>query len=178
MEENTPTVPSPENLWAPSGVFVSNNETPSVQDTSSSVEAPVSQQTETSVVQEQPVTPVQIPSETAPVASKEGALDKIFTGLVRFIAKISGQPDPITWAVNTSQAVKKTENVVGKVWNAANQAVEKASSAAHKTVDTVSQATEKIQQVIPPPTAEQPAAPAPEQPPAPVTPPTPEQPAA
>jgi len=96
-------------------VFVSNNETSSAQDTSSFVEVPVSQQTETSVVQEQPVTPIQTPSETAPVTSKEGALEKIFTGLARFIAKISGQPDPITGAPNISAAAKQTENIVGKV---------------------------------------------------------------
>lgn len=57
----------------------------------------------------QPVAPVQtqIPVEQAPVAQPvsatvsaaptgPGALEKFFTRLARFLAKITGQPDPIT----------------------------------------------------------------------------------
>jgi len=176
MEENvhTNTVPSSENSWipqwAPAGVFVPNDQVAPAQDTPTSTEAPVSQQVETPVVQEQvsvvseqPVVPIQWTPETAPVAPKEGALEKIFNGLARFIAKISGQPDPITWTANSSAVANKAWNIVGKVWNAANQAVEKAWEVATQATNVVGQATEKIQQVVPPPTAAQPSAPAPEQ---------------
>lgn len=54
----------------------------------------------------QPVVPVQaqIPVEQtpavqpipAPTPAQPGALEKFFAGLAKFIAKITGQPDPIT----------------------------------------------------------------------------------
>ena len=90
--------------------------------------------------------------------SGPGTLDKIFTGIARFFAKIMGQPDPITGKPNTpSQAVSQAENIVGKVWGAANQVVDTASNVAGQAVNTVNQATQQIQQVIPQPQA--PAAP-------------------
>lgn len=154
MEENQQNVvPSPENLWtpqgAPAGVFVPNGQTP-VSDipAQASITQPASQ---ASVVEQQPVSQITSPGVQQPAQS--GALEKLFNGLAKFIAKITGQPDPITGEPNTSTVVKNTENVVGKVWNAANQAVEKASNVAGKAANVVTQATEKIQQVIPPPTA-------------------------
>lgn len=76
-----------------------------------------------------------------------------------------GQPDPITGApAVTSPTAKKTENIIGKARDVANQAVSKATDAA-------TQAAQKVQQVIPPPP---PAASTP--PPAAPIPPTPEQP--
>lgn len=139
------TTPTPETAWipqeAPAGVFVPNNQTPVA------IDAPVVTQ---------PVAPVAAP-ETAqtPVASMAGPLDKLLTWLAKFFAKVTGQPDPITGAVNTSKAATTTWNIVGKVWNTANQVVAKAGDAAGKAVDTVNQATEKIQQVIPPQAAPQ-----------------------
>ncbi|MEI6119432.1 MAG: hypothetical protein WCP92_10010 [bacterium] len=122
------------------------------------------------------------PATSTPTAQpSEGALDKILKGIVRFFAKIMGQPDPITGVSNaTSATAQKAENIIGKVWGAANQVVEKASDVAGKAVNTVNQATEKIQQVIPqqpvaptaPVESTQPVQPAPVQQPAQVTPPT------
>lgn len=147
--------PSPTTSWIPqgipTGVFVSNAQTP-VQDT---VQQPVAPQVQSVVP------PVVTPASPIPQA---GALDKFFQGLVRFIAKIMGQADPITGLPNTSKAVQKTENIVGKVRNAANQVVEKTSDVVTKATDTVTQATEKIQQVIPPPSSSVTSTPTPEQP--------------
>lgn len=158
MEENQQNVaPSPENLWtpqgAPAGVFVSNGQTP-VSDipAQASVAQPTSQ---ASVLEQQPAAS-QITSPGVQQPAQPGALEKLFNGLAKFIAKITGQPDPITGESNTSNTAKKTENIVGKVWNVANKAVEKASDAASKATNVVTQATEKIQQVIPPPTASTP----------------------
>lgn len=152
MEENTVVNPSSENAGtpqnAPAGVFVPNGQTPvepltPVQETP--IQQPASQQVET------PVAP-----QISPVVEgkKEGALDKFFTWVARFIAKIFGQPDPITGAQNpASQALQKSQNIVGKVRGAANQVVDKASDVANKTTAAVTQATEKIQEFIPAPTA-------------------------
>lgn len=138
--------PSTENAWIPqgipTGVFVPNNQ--------SSVTADKSVQ---NTVQ-QPIEPVVISaSVTTPVPAEEGALDKILKWLARFFAKIMGQPDPITGAPNISETAKKTENIVGKMWNVANQAVAKAGDVAAKATTVVNQATEKLQQVVPPPAA-------------------------
>ncbi|MCX6823718.1 MAG: hypothetical protein NT085_01185 [candidate division SR1 bacterium] len=139
--------PSPENAGIPqgipTGVFVANNQVP----------AQTSVQNTVSVEPTQASTGTPVVSQAAPVAKvqpSEGALDNILKGIVRFFAKIMGQPDPITGALNpTSSAAKKADTLVGKVRGAANQVVSKASDVAGKAVNTVNQATEKIQQVIP-----------------------------
>ncbi|HMS90871.1 MAG TPA: hypothetical protein PKC87_01500 [Candidatus Absconditabacterales bacterium] len=155
MEPNQSN-PSPENQGIPqgipTGVFVPNNQVP-VQT---------------------PVTTNNSPETTTPQIV-EGPLDRIFRGLAKFIAKITGQPDPITGAPNVaSQALQKGENIVGKVRGAANQVVEKAGDVAGKAVDTATnvatQAAQQVQQIIPPPTA--PQTPVQESPVPPVTPPT------
>ncbi len=145
---------------APAGVFVPNGQTPVAPVTPVQKETPVQEQVSQTV--ETPVAPqVQTEQTLPPEVKKEGALDKFFTWVARFIAKISGQPDPITGVKNpVSQTLQKSQNVVGKVRGAANQAVEKASEVANKTTTAVNQATEKIQNVIPAPTtvtAEKPA---------------------
>ena len=149
------TIPT-QTTWIPqgipTGVFVPNNQTPAP------VEAPVVQ----SPTQWAPVQAQASATPTSPVARP---LDKVFAGIVRFVARITGQPDPITGTPNISKTAKTAENIVGKVRNAANQAVEKASDVATKATATVEKATEKIQQVIPPPAAPQ----------APATPTVPEQ---
>ena len=126
----------------PTGVFVPNNQTPTAW-----------------------VNQTQIPAQAqvSPMPAQEWPLDRIFKSLARFFAKIMGQPDPITGAPNVaSQALQKSENIVGKVWGAANQVVAKASDVAGKAVDTATnvatQAAQQVQQIIPPP---QTAAPAP-----------------
>jgi ABC-type transporter Mla subunit MlaD len=104
-----------------------------------------------------------------PVLATEGPLDRIFRWLARFFAKVTGQPDPITWASNpASKTLQKWQDIVGKVRGAANQAVAKASDVASKAVDTATnvanQAAQKVQQVIPPPTAPAKSTPVVEQP--------------
>lgn len=155
MEPNQATIPSPDNSWIPqgipTGVFVPNNQPVpnTVQQAEPVAAVPTAPVVDSSVA---PVTPA------APVVSGPGTLDKIFTGIARFFAKIMGQPDPITGKPNTpSQAVSQAENIVGKVWGAANQVVDTASNVAGQAVNTVNQATQQIQQVIPQPQA--PAAP-------------------
>ncbi|MFA6256504.1 MAG: hypothetical protein WC606_04975 [Candidatus Absconditabacterales bacterium] len=133
----------------PTGVFVANNQTPATVD---------------KVV---PVAPSVTTSE--PVLATEGPLDRIFRGLARFFAKVTGQPDPITGASNpASKTLQKGQDIVGKVRGAANQAVAKASDVASKAVDTATnvanQAAQKVQQVIPPPTAPAKSTPVVEQP--------------
>ncbi len=152
--EPTQTNPSPEISWIPQGiptwVFAPTTQQPSVKTTpavASDAEIPVAQQ------------PVQ---QAAPVAKTEWPLDKFFKWLVRFIAKITGQPDPITGAPNpASKALQSWENIVGKVWGAANKAVATASNVATQAVDTATnvatQAAQQVQQIIPPPSAQQPA---------------------
>ena len=72
-------------------------------------------------------------------------MDRIFKSLARFFAKIMGQPDPITGAPNVaSQAIQKSENIVGKVWGAANQVVAKASDVAGKAVDTATKLAQGV----------------------------------
>ncbi len=134
METNQ-TTPSPSTGWIPqgipTGVFVANNQTP-VSNTVSS------QPTNEAVA--------------APVALQEKPLDRRFVSLTKFLAKVFGQPDPITWAPNpASKLLQKAETITEKARWAANQAVEKVGDASNKVVSTVSQATEKLQQVIPPP---------------------------
>ena len=125
----------------PTGVFVPNNQT-------STVQVPIQ---------------AQIPTAQASTApAKEGPLDRIFKWLARFLAKIMGQPDPITGAPNVAaKAIQTWENIVGKVWGAANQAVAKAGDVAGKAVDTATnvatQAAQQVQQIIPPPQAATPA---------------------
>ena len=152
--------PSPENAWIPqgipTGVFVANNQVPVTTD--KLAQTPV-QNTVSAVPTPAPVVTPVAPQAAAPITTakpSEGALDKILKGIVRFFAKIMGQPDPITGVSNaTSATAKKAENIIGKVRGAANQVVSKASDVAGKAVNTVNQATEKIQQVIP----QQPVAP-------------------
>lgn len=136
--------PSPENQGIPqgipTGVFVPNNQTP--------VQTPVVGSPSPQVAGVQ----------TPPPHVGEGPLDRIFRWLAKFIAKITGQPDPITGAPNiASQAIQKWENIVGKVRGAANQVVEKAGNVAGKAVDTATnvatQAAQQVQQIIPPPSA-------------------------
>ncbi len=146
MEPNQIANPSQEASGIPqgipTGVFVPNNQIP--------VQA-------SAVSSQIPVAPVSAPE--TPIQGKEGALDRVFKGLARFFARVMGQPDPITGAPNAaSQALQKSQNIVGKVRGAANQVVEKASDVAGKAVNTVNQATQQIQQVIP----QQTAAPVPE----------------
>lgn len=162
MEPNqaniSPEIPGiPEGI--PTWVFVPNNQSSvvvdiPVQNTASST--PIQTSVATPVI-EQSVSPVQSPIIwTQPTVSQisEGPLDKIFKWLARFFAKVMGQPDPITWAPNpASQALQKSENIVGKVRGAANQVVTKASDVAAKAADTVNQATQSVQQLIPPPAA-------------------------
>lgn len=154
MEENTVVNPSSENAGmpqnAPAGVFVSNNQTP-VEPVAPVQEIPIQQPVSQTV--EAPVAP-QVEQTPSAEVKKEGALDRFFTWVARFIAKISGQPDPITGAQNpASKTLEKSQNIVGKVRGAANQVVDKASEVANKTTAAVTQATEKIQDVIPAPTA-------------------------
>lgn len=150
----------------PTGVFVPNNQVPVTTD------IPVQNVVPTVPVQAPVVTPTvaqPVAVESTPVVSPvveqstvaqlpvgqpvEWPLDKIFKWLARFFAKVMGQPDPITWAVNpASKALQQSENIVGKVWGAANQAVTKATDVAAKAADTVNQATQSVQQLIPPPT--------------------------
>ncbi|MCX6825343.1 MAG: hypothetical protein NTY80_03900 [candidate division SR1 bacterium] len=137
----------------PTGVFVANNQ--------SSPQA--------AAVQSAPVAPV------APVS--EGPLDRILKGIARFFARVMGQADPITGAPNAaSQALQKSQNIVGKIRSTANQAVSKvtdvtgqvvakatdvASQAVSKATDVTgqvvakatsvaNQATQKVQQVVAP----------------------------
>lgn len=156
MEPNQATN-SPEISWIPQGiptwVFVANNQVPPV------IQTPTVQ---TSTVQ----TP-------APQQTTEWPLDRTFKYLARFFAKITGQPDPITWAPNpAAQAIQKWENIVGKVRGAANQVVAKATDVTTQAVNTVTnvatQAAQQVQQIIPPPVAPQ-ATPAANIPTAPVT---------
>lgn len=154
MEENTVVNPSSENAGtpqnAPAGVFVPNGQTP-VESVVPVQETPVQQSV--SQVVETPVTQ-QIEQTSPAEVKKEGALDKFFTWVAKFIAKVSWQPDPITGEQNSvSQALQKSQNIVGKVRGVANQVVDKASDVANKTTTAVTQATEKIQNVIPAPTA-------------------------
>ena len=140
MEPNQTNV-SPKN-WGipqgiPTGVFVPNNQTPMTT-------APVQEAT------------LQTPWQAPVVQNTEGPLDRVFKRLVRFIAKVTGQPDPITGAPNpTSDAFQKGEKIIGKVRGVANQVVTKATDVAGKAVDTVNHATQQIQQIVPPPTAQQ-----------------------
>ncbi len=83
--------------------------------------------------------------------TSEGVLDNFFHRLIRFIAKITGQPDPLTWVSNTSPTSQTTQRVVGKVWDTANQALQKVSTITSQATQIVEKATEKIQEVIPPP---------------------------
>lgn len=170
-----PTQSTPTNTWIPqgipTGVFVPNNQPPVT-----SPETPVQNISQPSVSEQASVAaPVQ--QASSPSAS-QWMLDKMIMWLVRFIAKITGNPDPITWEVSPAaqSAFQKTENIVGKVWNVANKAVSTASDVASKATTVVTQATEKIQQVVPPPAA-QPTTPISSEP-APVPPPVPEQPTA
>lgn len=142
----------------PTGVFVPNNQTPA--------QAPVQN------------TPAQAPVASASSApASEGALDRFFKRLARSLAKVTGQPDPITGVSNTaSQVFQKWQNIVGKVRGAANQVVEKATdvatsavntatNVATKVVDTTAnvanKAVQKVQEVIPAPAATPTATPAP-----------------
>ena len=145
MEPNQ-TNPSPENSGIPqgipTGVFVPNNQQPAA------VQTPTVQSS---------VEPVPVVA-TQPAPATEGPLDRMLKWIVRFFAKIMGQPDPITGAPNlASQTLQKSQNIVGKVRGAANQAVEKVGDVAGKAVnvatDVTNKATQKIQEVIPPPTA-------------------------
>lgn len=152
MESNQVN-PSPENAWIPqgipTGVFVANNQVPVTTD--KPAQTPV-QNTVSAVPTQAPVVTPVAPQVTSVPATQpsEGALDKMLKGIVRFFAKIMGQPDPITGVLNPSSvAAKKADTIIGKVRGAANQVVEKASDVAGKAVNTVNQATEKIQQVIP-----------------------------
>jgi len=154
MEANQPVSPSPETSWIPqgipTGVFVPNNQTPAQQ-------APVAPVTATT------------PAWTPAAPAKEGPLDKFLKWLAKFLAKVTGQPDPITWAPNiASKAIAAWENVVGKVRGVANQAVGKATTAATKIADTttnvVSQAAQKIIPQTAPQTPAAPTQPVPEQP--------------
>lgn len=100
-----------------------------------------------------------VPVESTP-AAPELPLDKFFKWFVRFLAKIMGQPDPITGAPNVaSQAIQKWENIVGKVRDAANQVVSKAGDVATQGVNiatnVATQAAQQVQQIIPPPTTSQ-----------------------
>lgn len=133
METNQ-TTPSPSTGWIPqgipTGVFVANNQTP--------VSNTVSPQPTNEAI-------------ATPVALQEKPLDKWFVSLTKFLAKIFGQPDPITWAPNpASKLLQKAESISEKARWAANQVAEKAQNVAGKTVTTVTQVTEKIQEVIPP----------------------------
>ena len=164
--------PSPENTWIPqgipTGVFVANNQVPVTTD--KPAQTPVQNTVSTEPIQApvvtpvvEPVTPQAVSVPAAPVATvqpSEGALDKIFKGLARFVAKIMGQPDPITGASNVkSPTAQKADTLIGKVRGAANQVVSKATDVADKAVNTVNQATQQIQQVIPQPTAATPTVP-------------------
>lgn len=136
------TTPSATTGWIPqgipTGVFVANNQTP-VSNTTSP----------------QPTTDAAV----APVSLQEKPLDRRFVSLTKFLAKIFGQPDPITWAPNpASKLLQKAESISEKARWAANQVAEKAQNVADKTVTTVTHVTEKIQEVIPPP-AQQPTTP-------------------
>ncbi len=168
--EPTQANPSPETAWIPqgipTGVFVPNNQvsaqTP-VQDTVQT--APEVAQTPVQPASAEQVAPTQSTPAATPAQPTEGPLDRIFKWIARFIAKITGQPDPITGAPNVaSAALQKGWNLVGKVWGAANQAVEKASDVAGKAVSTATnvanQAAQKVQEVIPPPTSAVPQTPA------------------
>lgn len=144
MEPNQAVNPSSEASGIPqgipTGVFVANNQVPAQTPT---VEAPVTQS-------QAPVVPVSVPVSPVPVPTAqatEGALDKVFTWLARFFAKIMWQPDPITGLpAATSPALQKWQNIVGKMRGAANQVVEKAT-------DVANQAAQQVQQIIPPPVA-------------------------
>jgi len=155
MEPNQAVNPSAENTWIPqgipTGVFVPNNQTPAQTPVTQPVQNTIQQPT-TPVV---PGTPIQAQTSLAP---KEGPLDKILKWLARFFAKVMWQPDPITGAPNAaSQALQKSENIVGKVRGAANDVVAKASNVAGKAVSTATnvatQAAQQVQQIIPPPQA-------------------------
>lgn len=151
MEPNQ-VYPSPDNSWIPqgipTGVFVPNNQTPATAD--KPVQNTVQQAAAPAQIQSAPV---------APAVYVPGPLDKFLQWVAKFFAKLLGQPDPITGVpAVTSATAKKTESIVGKARDVANQAVAKATDAA-------TQAAQKVQQVIPPPVAapQTPAA-APQQP--------------
>lgn len=148
MEPNQVNL-SPENWWIPQGiptwVFVPNNQSVPVQET-----------VQPAVVASPEGTPV-----VKPVTSTEGPLDKFFKRIIRFIARITGQPDPITGAPNiASQVIQKWENIVGKARNVANQVVEKTTDVTGKAVDiatnVATQAAQQVQQIIPPPPTSEP----------------------
>ncbi len=148
MEANQINSPV-ENSWIPqgipTGVFVPNNQ-------SSPQTAPAAP------AQATPVAPA------APVS--EGPLDRILKWIARFFARVMGQPDPITWAPNAaSQALQKSQNIVGKIRSTANQAVSKVTDVTGQVVSkatdvtgqvvakatsVANQATQKVQQVVAP----------------------------
>ncbi|MEI8092435.1 MAG: hypothetical protein WCG98_10130 [bacterium] len=81
-------------------------------------------------------------------------MDRFFKRLIKFLAKLFGQPDPITGAPNPTAKVSITDKAgsfVGKVWDTANKVVDKASAVATQAVDvtksTVNQAVDQVKEV-------------------------------
>lgn len=71
---------------------------------------------------------------------KEWPLDRFIKKLVHFIARLSWQPDPITWE---KSAPTMSGNVAQKVWDTANKTIEKVWDVAKKTVEVTSNVTQK-----------------------------------
>lgn len=133
---------TPDISWIPQGiptwVFVPNNQVP---------------------VQAAPI-PQTSPAQPFHVGTVDGPLDKAFKWLAKSVALITWQSDPITWAPNpNAKAIKKSEDIIGKVRGVANKVVAKATDVTSKVVDTATnvatQAAQQVQQIIPPPTAQQ-----------------------
>ena len=145
MEPNQ-TNPSPATSWIPQGIptwVFPNDQASAVQPSA-------------------PVTPVA--PDTA--EHKQWPLDRWFHSLIKFMAKVTWQPDPITWIQNSASKVFETwENIVGKVRGVANQVVDKAQDVAGQTISTATnvankavntvtnvttQAVQQVKQVMPP----------------------------
>lgn len=92
-------------------------------------------------VKEAPVVTSQ--QTSAPVQNtekKEWPLDRFLKKMVALIARMTGQPDPIT---GEKYDPTMSWNVAQKVWDTANKTIEKVGDVAKKTVEVTSNVTQK-----------------------------------
>jgi ABC-type transporter Mla subunit MlaD len=82
--------------------------------------------------------------DTQPKVATEWSLNKFIKSTVSFLAKITGQPDPVTWESNPiSQKVPNVDKVFTKVWDSANDVTNKVVDVTNKTIDTATTAVNK-----------------------------------
>lgn len=86
------------------------------------------------------VTPQAVVAPVQNTEVKEWPLDRFIKKLVHLIAKLSWQPDPITWE---KSAPTMSGNIGQKVWDTANKTLEKVWDVAKKTVEVTSNVTQK-----------------------------------